>query len=397
MKLATRLQTIKPSATLAQSARAKAMAAAGVDVVSLVAGEPDFETPEFIKDAGIAAIRGGFTKYTLTAGTPELRAAICEKLETENGLKYRPEQVLASTGAKHSVYNLFQALLDPGDEVIIFAPYWVSYPDIVRMAEGTPIIVETREEDGFMPDPGAVKRALSPRTRAVLINSPGNPSGAVLPAAALRAIAQVVRNSDCLLVTDDIYEKLLYVPEPFVNIANVAPDLFERTVVINGVSKAFSMTGWRLGYAAGPQALINAMVLVQDQSTSNTSSITQKAATAALKGPKSALTQMLAEFRARRGICISELNSIEGVHCRPPDGAFYAFPRVQELVGRKYKGRALTGSMQIADILLQDFHLAVVPGLPFGADGYLRMSFAASRQAIEEGIKRLRKFVAALS
>ena len=397
MKLATRLQTIKPSATLAQSARAKAMAAAGVDVVSLVAGEPDFETPEFIKDAAIAAIRGGFTKYTLTAGTPELRAAICDKLETENGLKYRPEQVLVSTGAKHSVYNLFQALLDPGDEVIIFSPYWVSYPDIVRMAEGTPIIIETREEDGFMPDPGAVKRALSPRTRAVLINSPGNPSGAVLPAAALRAIAEVVRNSDCLLVTDDIYEKLIYVPEPFVNIANVAPDLFERTVVINGVSKAFSMTGWRLGYAAGPQALINAMVLVQDQSTSNTSSITQKAATAALKGPKSALTQMLAEFRARRGICISELNSIEGVHCRPPDGAFYAFPRVQELVGRKYKGRALTGSMQIADILLQDFHLAVVPGLPFGADGYLRMSFAASRQAIEEGIKRLRKFVAALS
>ncbi len=397
MKLATRLQKIKPSATLAQSARAKAMAAAGVDVVSLVAGEPDFETPEFIKDAGIAAIRGGFTKYTLTAGTPELRAAICEKLETENGLKYRPEQVLVSTGAKHSVYNLFQALLDPGDEVIIFAPYWVSYPDIVRMAEGTPIIVETREEDGFMPDPAAVKRALSPRTRAVVINSPGNPSGAVLPAAALRAIAEVVRNSDCLLVTDDIYEKLLYVPEPFVNIANVAPDLFERTVVINGVSKAFSMTGWRLGYAAGPQPLINAMVLVQDQSTSNTSSISQKAATAALKGPKSALTQMLAEFRARRQICISELNSIEGVRCRPPDGAFYAFPRVQDLIGRKYKGRALTGSMQIADILLQDFHLAVVPGLPFGADGYLRMSFAASRQAIEEGIKRLRKFVAALS
>jgi aspartate aminotransferase len=397
MKLATRLQSIKPSATLAQSARAKTMAAAGVDVVSLVAGEPDFETPEFIKDAGIAAIRGGFTKYTLTAGTPELRAAICEKLETENGLKYRPEQVLVSTGAKHSIYNLFQALLDPGDEVIIFAPYWVSYPDIVRMAEGTPIIVETREEDGFMPDPGAVKRALSPRTRAVVINSPGNPSGAVLPAAALRAIAEVVRNSECLLVTDDIYEKLLYVPEPFVNIANVAPDLFERTVVINGVSKAFSMTGWRLGYAAGPQALINAMVLVQDQSTSNTSSITQKAATAALKGPKSALTQMLAEFRARRGICVSELNAIEGVRCRPPDGAFYAFPRVQDLVGRKYKGRALTGSMQIADILLQDFHLAVVPGLPFGADGYLRMSFAASRQAIEEGIKRLRKFVAALS
>jgi aspartate aminotransferase len=397
MKLATRLQTIKPSATLAQSARAKTMAAAGVDVVSLVAGEPDFETPEFIKDAGIAAIRGGFTKYTLTAGTPELRAAICEKLETENGLKYRPEQVLVSTGAKHSIYNLFQALLDPGDEVIIFAPYWVSYPDIVRMAEGTPIIVETREEDGFMPDPGAVKRALSPRTRAVVINSPGNPSGAVLPAAALRAIAEVVRNSECLLVTDDIYEKLLYVPEPFVNIANVAPDLFERTVVINGVSKAFSMTGWRLGYAAGPQALINAMVLVQDQSTSNTSSITQKAATAALKGPKSALTQMLAEFRARRGICVSELNSIEGVRCRPPDGAFYAFPRVQDLVGRKYKGRPLTGSMQIADILLQDFHLAVVPGLPFGADGYLRMSFAASRQAIEEGIKRLRKFVASLS
>jgi aspartate aminotransferase len=397
MKLATRLQAIKPSATLAQAARAKAMVAAGVDVISLVAGEPDFETPEFIKDAAIAAIRGGFTKYTVTAGTPELRAAICEKLEVENGLKYRPEQILVSTGAKHSVYNVLQALLDPGDEVIIFAPYWVSYPDIVRMAEGTPIIIETREEDGFIPEPGAVRRALSPRTRALIINSPCNPSGALLPGAALRGIAEVVRNSDCLLITDDIYEKLLYVPEPFVNIANVAPDLFERTVVINGVSKAFAMTGWRLGYAAGPQPLINAMVLVQDQTTSNTSSITQKAATAALKGPKSALTQMLAEFRARRALCVSELNSIEGVHCRPPDGAFYAFPRVQELVGRKYKGRALTGSMQIADILLQDFHLAVVPGLPFGADGYLRLSFAASRQAIEEGIKRLRQFVAALS
>jgi aspartate aminotransferase len=397
MKLATRLQAIKPSATLAQAARAKAMVAAGVDVISLVAGEPDFETPEFIKDAAIAAIRGGFTKYTLTAGTPELRTAICKKLEIENGLKYRPEQILVSTGAKHSVYNVLQALLDPGDEVIIFAPYWVSYPDIVRMAEGTPIIIETREEDGFIPDPGAVRRALSPRTRAMIINSPCNPSGAVFPAAALRAIAEVVRNSDCLLITDDIYEKLLYVPEPFVNIVNVAPDLFERTVVINGVSKAFAMTGWRLGYAAGPQPLINAMVLVQDQTTSNTSSITQKAATAALEGPKSALTQMLAEFRARRAVCISELNSIEGVRCRPPDGAFYAFPRVQELVGRKYKGRALTGSMQIADILLQDFHVAVVPGLPFGADGYLRLSFAASRQAIEEGIKRLRQFVAALS
>jgi len=397
MKLAKRLQAIKPSATLAQAARAKAMVAAGVDVVSLVAGEPDFETPEFIKDAAVAAIRGGFTKYTLTAGTPELRAAICEKLETENGLKYRPEQILASTGAKHSVFNLFQALLDPGDEVIILAPYWVSYPDIVRIAEGTPIIIETREEDGFIPDPGAIRRALSPRTRAIIINSPCNPSGAVLPASSLRDIADVVRPSECLIVSDDIYEKLLYMPEPFVNIANVAPDLFERTVLINGVSKAFAMTGWRLGYAAGPQPLISAMGLVQDQSTSNTSSVTQKAATAALKGPKSAMTQMVAEFRARRGICISGLNAIQGVRCRPPEGAFYAFPRVQELFGRKYKGRALTGSMQIADILLQDFHLAVVPGLPFGADGYLRMSFAASRPAIDEGIGRLRQFVSALS
>jgi len=397
MKLATRLQAIKPSATLAQSARAKAMVAAGVDVVSLVAGEPDFETPEFIKDAAIAAIRGGFTKYTLTAGTPELRAAICDKLETENGLKYRPEQILVSTGAKNSVFNLFQALLDPGDEVIILAPYWVSYPDIVRMAEGTPIIIETREEDGFIPDPRAIRRALSPRTRALLINSPCNPSGVVLPASSLRDIADVVRTSECLIVSDDIYEKLLYVPEPFVNIANVAPDLFERTVVVNGVSKAFAMTGWRLGYAAGPQPLISAMGLVQDQATSNTSSVTQKAATAALKGPKSAMTQMVAEFRARRAICISGLNAIQGVRCRPPEGAFYAFPRVQELLGRKYKGRALTGSMQIADILLQDYHLAVVPGLPFGADGYLRMSFAASRQVIEEGINRLRQFVSVVN
>ncbi|RKH40887.1 pyridoxal phosphate-dependent aminotransferase [Corallococcus sicarius] len=395
MKLARRLHAIKPSATLALNARAKALAAKGEDVVVLAAGEPDFDTPEFVKQAAIDALRSGFTKYTATAGMPELREAVCRKLEKDNALKYTPDQVVVTAGGKQSLYNAFQALLDDGDEVIIFSPYWVSYPDMVHLAGGTPVIVPTREEDGYAPDPEAIRRALTPRTRAIVLNSPANPTGAVYSRATLEGIAAAVRDHDCILITDDMYEKLLYTGE-FLNIGNVAPDLVPRLLVSNGLSKSYAMTGWRLGYAAGPKALISGMQLVQDQSTSNASSITQKAALAALNGPSDTITAMVNEYRERRDLFVAGLNAIEGIRCRLPEGAFYAMADVRALLGRSYKGTVLTTSLQLSEALLNDFLVAAVPGDPFGAPGYIRMSFVTSREVLQKGLKRLRDFVAAL-
>jgi aspartate aminotransferase len=392
MKLSTKLKAVKPSPTITLNTKAKALAAQGVDVAGFVAGEPDFDTPDFIKEAAVAAIKAGFTKYTPTNGIPELRAAICEKLKRENNMQFTPEQVLVSTGAKHSIYNTFQALLNPGDEVIIFAPYWVSYPDMVLLAGGTPVIVNTREENGYAPDPAELKKALKPNTRAIVINSPSNPSGAVLSKQALASIAEVIKDHDCLIITDDIYEKLLYTSEPFVNIVNAFPDLLPRTVVINGMSKAFSMTGWRMGYAAGPKELIAAMQMIQDQSTSNASSITQKAALAALQGPKDATDKMVAEYRARRDIIVPALNAMPGIKCRMPEGAFYVFPNMNALIGKQYKGKPVTNSIQIAEILLDDFKVAGVPGAPFGAEGFMRFSFVTSRATIEKGLARIKEF-----
>ncbi|RKH77205.1 pyridoxal phosphate-dependent aminotransferase [Corallococcus sp. AB045] len=396
MKLARRLQAIKPSATLALNARAKALAASGKDVVVLAAGEPDFDTPEFVKQAAIDALRTGFTKYTATAGMPELREAVCRKLEKDNGLKYAPDQVVVTAGGKQSLYNCFQALLDEGDEVIIFAPYWVSYPDMVHLAGGTPVIVPTREEDGYAPDPAAIKKALTPRTRAIVLNSPANPTGAVYSRATLEGIADAVRGHDCLIVTDDMYEKLLYTGEPFLNLGNVAPDLVPRLLVSNGLSKSHAMTGWRLGYAAGPKALISGMQLVQDQSTSNASSITQKAALAALNGPSDTITAMVNEYRERRDLFVAGLNAIPGIRCRLPEGAFYAMADVRGLLGKTYKGKPLTDSLQLSEALLNDFLVAAVPGEPFGAPGYIRMSFVTSREVLQKGLARLRDFTAAL-
>lgn len=396
MRLANRLQAIKPSPTLALNAKAKALAAQGVDVVGLAAGEPDFDTPEYIKQAAIDAMRAGFTKYTATAGIPELRAAICEKFQRDNQLTYTPDQVVVTAGGKHALFNLFLALLNEGDEVIILAPYWVSYPEMVLLAGGKPVILETREEDGFAPDPEAIRRALTPRTRALIINSPSNPSGAVLSRQALEGIADAVRGHDCLIVSDDMYEKLLYEGQ-FLNIANVAPDLFPRLVVTNGMSKAYAMTGWRLGYAAGPKPLIAAMQMIQDQSTSNASSIVQKAGLAALQGPEDTIRTMVAEYRVRRDLFVDGLNAIPGIHCRKPEGAFYVLPNMRALLGRTYKGRKLESSVQISEILLDDFRVAAVPGSPFGAEGYVRMSFVTSREVLQKGLVRLREFVSSLS
>ncbi|WNG37386.1 pyridoxal phosphate-dependent aminotransferase [Archangium violaceum] len=395
MKLANRLSAIKPSPTLSLSAKAKALVAQGVDVVSFAAGEPDFDTPDFIKQAAIDALKQGFTKYTPTSGIQELREVICAKFERENHLKFAPDQVLVTVGAKQAIYNTFQALLNEGDEVVIIAPYWVSYPDMVQLAGGKPVFVETREEDGFAPDPEAIRRALSPRTKALILNSPSNPSGAVFSRAALEGIAQAVRGHDCLVLSDDIYEKLLYQGE-FLNIGNVAPDLLPRLVVINGMSKAFSMTGWRMGYVAGPKWLTSGMQMVQDQSTSNAASFAQKAAVAALKGPPDIFVPMVEEYRARRDMVVDALNSMEGVRCRSPEGAFYVLPNVSGLFGRSYKGTPVTGSIQMSEILLNDFRIAAVPGAPFGAEGHIRLSFATSREQLRKGLERLREFTASV-
>lgn len=397
MQLAKRLKSVKPSPTLSLNAKARALAAKGADVLSFAAGEPDFDTPGHIKDAIKAALDSGFTKYTATGGIPELKTAIAEKLERENKLTFAADQIVVTVGGKQALYNAFQALLSPGDEVVIFSPFWVSYPDMVRLADGEPKIVETSAADNWTPEPGELRKALSSRTRAVIFNSPSNPTGAVISRPALEALAEVLRKHDCLIITDDIYERLLYVKEPFFNIANVAPDLAPRTLVVNGFSKAFSMTGLRLGYAAGPKELIAGMQMVQDQSTSNATSVIQKGAVAALKGPTAPLDEMVKAFARRRVLMTDGLNKIPGVKCRMPDGAFYCFPDMGELIGKSYKGAPVTGSLRLSEILLEDFLLAAVPGEPFGAEGFLRLSFATSDANIEKGLARLAEFVSKLS
>jgi aspartate aminotransferase len=395
--LAKRLKSVKPSPTLSLNAKARALAAAGKDVLSFAAGEPDFDTPTHIKDAAKAALDAGFTKYTATGGIPELKAAIVDKLKRENTFSYTPEQVLVTVGGKQALYNLFQALLSPGDEVIIFSPYWVSYPDMVRLADAEPVIIETSAADGWAPDPATIRKALSPRTKAIIVNSPSNPTGGVLSRQALEGIADAVRGHHCLVVTDDIYERLLYTVSPFQNILNVAPDLQPRGVVVNGFSKAYAMTGWRLGYAAGPKDVMAGMQLIQDQSTSNANSITQKAGVAALTGPSAPLDAMVTEYKKRCALMTNGLNAIGGISCRMPEGAFYCFADVGQLIGRSYKGQPLRGSVHLSEKLLEDFLLAAVPGEPFGAEGYLRFSFATSNTAIEQGLARLKAFTQAVS
>ncbi|GMU61325.1 MAG: aminotransferase [Myxococcaceae bacterium] len=396
LQLARRLKAVKPSATLSLNAKARVLSAKGADVLSFAAGEPDFDTPEHIKDAAKAALDAGFTKYTATGGIPELKSAIVEKFKRENRLAFTPEQVIVSVGGKHALFNCFQALLSPGDEVVIFAPYWVSYPDMVRLADGEPVIIETSAADRWTPDPKELRRALSSRTRAVIFNSPSNPTGSVMPRKALEGLAEVLRHHDCLLISDDIYERLRYVNEPFVNVANLGSDLAARTLVVNGLSKAYSMTGWRLGYAAGPKELIAGMQTVQDQSTSNAASFIQKAAIAALSGPDEPVQKMVKAFHARRDRMVKGLNAIPGVSCLEPDGAFYCFPDVGQLIGKRYQGQPITGSVQLSEILIDDFLLAAVPGEPFGAEGFLRLSFATSDEKIDKGLGRLSDFVSKL-
>ncbi|HOZ61766.1 MAG TPA: pyridoxal phosphate-dependent aminotransferase [Smithellaceae bacterium] len=396
MKLAARVAKIKPSETLAITAKVNALRAQGRDVIGFGAGEPDFDTPDNIKKAAIQAIEAGFTKYTPVNGTDELKDAIAAKLKRDNSLEYKRSQIVVSCGAKHSLYNLAQALFDEGDEVIIPAPYWVSYPDIVALSGGEPVIVDTQEENGFKMSPRQLSSAITKRTRAVIINSPSNPTGAVYTPQELKALAAVLVDKDILVITDDIYEKIFYADFPFANIASVEEKMKEKTIVINGVSKTYAMTGWRIGYAACSEEIAGAMSKIQSQSTSNPTSIAQKAALEAIRGDQSAMPQMVVEFRKRRDFIVEALNNIEGIDCFAPGGAFYVFPKVSGLYGRMFKGKKITDSAEFIGYLLDEANVAAVPGAAFGSDEHIRLSYATSLQNIEEGLKRIKNAVGRL-
>jgi aspartate aminotransferase len=389
MKLATRVSRIAPSPTLAMAATAKAMAAQGIDVVDFSTGEPDFDTPEPVKAAAETAIRSGFTKYTPSSGIDELRTAIVEKLKVEQGLQFEKSQVLVSCGAKHSLYNLAEALLEEGDEIIIPTPYWVSYSDQVLLNDATPVLLPTKEEDGYAIHPEELERCITARTKGIIINSPCNPTGATYSRKMLESIATIAVRHDVLVISDEIYEKVLYDGATHVSIAALGPDIAARTVIINGVSKAYAMTGWRIGYAAGPKELITAMGNIQSQSTSNPCSISQKAAVAALRFGEPFTKQMVAEFDRRRRAIVDGLNKIPGISCRMPGGAFYAFPNITGILGKRGPTGPINSPTELATYLLKDSHIAVVPGEPFGSQHHIRLSYATSMEMITRGLDRL--------
>lgn len=388
IQLSERVKLVKPSPTLAVAAKAKELKAQGRPIVGLGTGEPDFDTPEHIKQAAIEAIKGGATKYTPVDGTPELKQAVIDKFKRDNNLDYQPNQILVSCGGKQSFYNLCQALLNDGDEVIIPAPYWVSYPDMAILAGAKPVIIETTIEQHLKITPEQLRSAITDKTKLFVINSPSNPTGVAYSKDELKALADVLLEYPNIVVaTDDMYEHILWTEDSFVNILNVCPELYDRTVVLNGVSKAYAMTGWRIGYAGGPADLIGAMKKIQSQSTSNPAAPSQAAATAALAGDQSCIKPMLEAFKKRHDYLVHALNSIEGVTCLPSDGTFYAFPNMQGLIEK----HGCESDLDFAELLIEKVDLALVPGSAFGAPGHLRLSYAASMETLEEAILRLRK------
>ncbi len=386
MNLSDRVRRVRPSPTLAVTAKAAELKAQGRDIISLGAGEPDFDTPAHIRQAGIDAIHAGFTRYTAVEGILPLRQAIAKRLQADQGLAFAPNQIIVSTGGKQSIYNLFQAVLNPGDEVIIPAPYWVSYPDMVLLAGGEPVIVLADQAQGFKLAPAQLAAAITEKTRIVVLNSPSNPTGVAYTRADWAAMAEVLRaHPNVLIATDDMYEKILWSDEPFSNIAMVAPDLLPRMIVLNGVSKAYAMTGWRIGYAAGPKPIIDAMNVIQSQSTSGACSIAQVAAQAAIEGDQSEISAMVRSFKERHDFVVGRLNAIRDVDCLPSQGAFYCFPNVQRVIDRL----GLTDDVALSAHLLEQAGVAVVPGTAFGAPGHIRLSYATSRAALDEALNRM--------
>ncbi len=389
--LSNRVKAVKPSPTLTITARAAQMRAAGKDIIGLGAGEPDFDTPDHIKAAAIKAMDNGFTKYTAVDGTASLKKAIIAKFKNDNNLDYQPKQILVSCGGKQSSYNLTQAMINPGDEVIIPAPFWVSYPDMVLLADGVPIIIETTQAQHFKISPEQLRAAITDKTRLIFINSPSNPSGVAYTLEELKALGDVLIDfPNIIIATDDMYEHILWNQGSFVNILNAHPEFYDRTVVMNGVSKAYSMTGWRIGYAAGPADLIEAMCTIQSQSTSNPTSISQYAAEAALTGDQSFINDMCIEFKKRHDYVVAELNNIEGIECLETDGTFYVFPNVEKLIARL---EGINNDLEFSDYLIEKAGVALVPGSAFGSEGHIRISIATSMANLQNALERIKKAI----
>ncbi len=391
-QLSDRVNSIQPSPTLAVTQKANELKQQGHDVIGLGVGEPDFDTPQFIKDAAIKAIQDGHTKYTAVDGISELKQAIIDKFKRDNQLTYQADEIIVSAGGKHSIFNLLSAWLNPGDDVVIPAPYWVSYPDMTKLVGANPIIVSAGIEQRFKITPQQLRDAITPKTRLMFINSPSNPSGTAYTAEELSALADVLRDfPHVLIATDDMYEHILWPENTFANLAMVAPDLKDRIVILSGVSKAYAMTGWRIGYAAGPKTIIAAMKKIQSQSTSNPTSISQYAAAAALNGDQSCIDTMITEFKKRHDYLVNALNDIDGIRCVAGDGTFYAFAHIEELMAKA----GVSTDVALCEKLLTEAKVALVPGSAFGADGYCRLSFATSLNVLQEAVKRISQFAAA--
>jgi len=393
MKLADRVNRIKPSPTLSIDAKAKALRAQGVDVIGFGAGEPDFNTPAAINEAAKNAIDSGFTRYMPVGGSDDLKDAIIAKMKRDHDMEYSRDEICVSCGAKHSLYNISQALIQEGDEVIIPAPYWVSYPDQVVLAGGTPVFIGTDENAVFKITPEQLEKAVTPRTKALILNSPCNPTGTSYTVEELRALGQVCLKYNFTIISDDIYERLIYDGLIFKNIAQVVPQLKSRVVVVNGVSKTYAMTGWRIGYACGPKELIAAMTKMQSQSTSSACSIAQKAAVEAISGSQTPVNEMVDEFEKRRTYIVGRLNAMPGVTCFTSTGAFYVFPNFSAIYGKKFKDRIISNSTEFADYLLEEARVALVPGIAFGGDNYARISYAVSMEHIAEGMNRIEEAI----
>ena len=398
MQLSKKCMTIAPSLTLEIDAKAKRMKAEGENVIGFGAGEPDFDTPSFIKDAAKEALDKGITKYTPASGTMELRKAICAKLQRKNGLTYEPAQIVVSNGAKHSLFNTFAAILNPGDEVIIPVPFWVTYPELVQFCDGVPVYVESTEENGFVPTIEAIEKAITPKTKAIILNTPSNPSGAIYSEKMIRAIAELAVKNDFFIVSDEIYEELIYDGlKPF-SPASVSEEAKAHTIVVNGFSKAYSMTGWRLGYTASTPEIAKAMGSLQSHATSNPNSMAQYAGVVALNDPQAAgeIAKMVQAFDGRRVDMVERINAIEGLSCRKPEGAFYVLMNISKLIGKTFDGKTINGSMDFCEMILEDQKVALVPGIAFGIDQFCRLSYATGEENIKNGLARIAEFVAKL-
>ncbi len=393
INLAKRAGNISPSPTLSIDAKAKKMMSEGIDVVNFGVGEPDFDTPEHIKQAAVEAIRKGMTKYTPVTGIERLKTAIVDKLKKDNNLDYSPSEIVVSAGAKHSLYNAFQVLCQEGDEIILPTPYWVSYMEQIKLSGGVPVVIRTKSANGFKVTPEELEKAISPKTKLFILNSPSNPTGGVYSRGELEALGEILVRHRICIISDEIYEKLVYDDTEHVSIASLSEELKELTVVINGVSKSYAMTGWRIGYAAAAPNIAKAMGDLQSHSTSNPTSIAQAASIAALEGTQEPLKEMINEFVKRRNYMWERVNSIPGLTCVKPGGAFYLFPEMSSYIGRSYNGRIIEGAKDLADILLEEAHVAIVPGVAFGDDNYFRLSYATSMEKIVEGMDRIQKLL----